>query len=256
MHKIRHQICSEPARWRVWFWIFCEVLSLSSFIYTLHTKVISDALICLLAGLGVLIPFVLEGCWHCRMSNAMFVFCAVYILASMAGSVYNLYDYIRLWDKLLHLSGGVLFAILGAYIPVWINPRYRDDRVLRLLFALLFSIAVSALWEFYEFSVDCLLGTDMQRDTFVSAIHSHLLSEAPGSVGSIPHIDSVIVNGQALDGYLDIGLFDTMGDMMIETAGAVIFAILFALDKGRHPAFIRVDSSHPDKQKTVHAQAR
>lgn len=44
----------------------------------------------------------------------------------------------------------------------------------------------------------------------------------------------------ALEGYIDIGLIDTMGDMMLETAGAVVCAVVFALDRGRHPAFTRV----------------
>lgn len=104
----------------------------------------------------------------------------------------------------------------------------------------LFSISVSALWEFYEYGMDRWFGTDMQRDTLVTAIHSYDLGDAAGVIGSIDQIDSVIVNGVALEGYIDIGLIDTMGDMMIETAGAVVYAVVFVLDRGRHPAFTRV----------------
>ena len=49
----------------------------------------------------------------------------------------------------------------------------------------------------------------------------------------------MIVNGQPMAGYLDIGLIDTMGDMFIETVGAVAYAVLFALDRGRHAAITR-----------------
>ena len=42
-----------------------------------------------------------------------------------------------------------------------------------------------------------------------------------------------------------------MGDMMIETFGAVVYAVVFALDKGRHPAFTRVGAVCREAGKTV-----
>lgn len=166
-------------------------------------------------------------------------------------SAVNVADY---WDKLLHLCGGVVFALLGSYLPVVINRKYENDRLLRVLFALMFSISVSALWEFYEFGMDRWFGMDMQRDTIIHAIHSYDLGEATGVIGSIDQIDSVIVNGEPLEGYIDIGLIDTMGDMMIETAGAAAYAVVFALDKGRHPAFIHAAMASLPGKKSVHAQ--
>lgn len=91
----------------------------------------------------------------------------------------------------------------------------------------------------------------MQRDTLVSAIHSYDLGSATGVIGSIDSIESVVVNGVPLEGYIDIGLIDTMGDMMIETFGAVVYAVVFALDKGRHPAFTRVGAARREASQTV-----
>ena len=80
------------------------------------------------------------------------------------------------------------------------------------------------------------------------------LGDAAGVIGSIDQIDSVIVNGEPLEGYIDMGLIDTMGDMMIETAGAAAYAVVFALDKGRHPAFIHAAMASLPGKKSVHAQ--
>ena len=173
---------------------------------------------------------------------------------SCAGRIYKLYYLIAHWDKLLHLCGGVVFALFGSYLPVVINRKYENDRLLRVLVALMFSISVSALWEFYEFGMDRWFGMDMQRDTIIRAIHSYDLGEATGVIGSIDQIDSVIVNGEPLEGYIDIGLIDTMGDMMIETVGAAAYAVVFALDKGRHPAFIHAAMASLPGRKSVHAQ--
>ncbi|CCY06239.1 uncharacterized protein BN494_00027 [Eggerthella sp. CAG:1427] len=252
MQTIRKSLRGEQVRWRIWFWTACEVFVLYSMLRSLHSEIVSDALVCLLVGIGVAVPYILEGFGY-RMSDTLFVFSLLYLLASMSGRIYKLYYLVAHWDKLLHLCGGVVFALLGSYLPVLINKKYENDRLLRVLFAVLFSISASALWEFYEFGMDRWFGMDMQRDTIIQAIHSYDLGDAVGVIGSIDQIDSVIVNGEPLEGYIDIGLIDTMGDMMIETAGAVAYAAAFALDKGRHPAFIRVTEDSASQMPPVHA---
>ena len=58
-----------------------------------------------------------------------------------------------------------------------------------------------------------------------------------GEVGSISSIEQVTVNGQVLPvaGYLDIGLIDSMLDMLLESAGALVVAVVHIADKGKHP---------------------
>ena len=253
MQKVKLSIQAEQTRWRVWFWTVCELFVLYSMLRSLYSGPVSDALVCLLVGIGVAVPYILEAFGY-RMSDMLFVFSLLYLLASMSGRIYKLYYLVAHWDKLLHLCGGVVFALLGSYLPVVINRKYENDRLLRVLFALMFSISVSALWEFYEFGMDRWFGMDMQRDTIIHAIHSYDLGEATGVIGSIDRIDSVIVNGEPLEGYIDIGLIDTMGDMMIETVGAAAYAVVFALDKGRHPAFIHAAMASLPGKKSVHAQ--
>lgn len=252
MQTIRKSLRGEQVRWRIWFWTACEVFVLYSTLRSFHSEIVSDALVCLLVGIGVAVPYILERFGY-RMSDTLFVFSLLYLLASMSGRIYKLYYLVAHWDKLLHLCGGVVFALLGSYLPVLINKKYENDRLLRILFAVLFSISASALWEFYEFGMDRWFGMDMQRDTIIQAIHSYDLGDEVGVIGSIDQIDSVIVNGEPLKGYIDIGLIDTMGDMMIETAGAVAYAAAFALDKGRHPAFIRVTEDSASQMPPVHA---
>jgi hypothetical protein len=49
-----------------------------------------------------------------------------------------------------------------------------------------------------------------------------------------------VVDGQSLgiNGYLDIGLIDTMHDMIIETVGALVFPIYVLIDRNKHPLII------------------
>jgi len=80
----------------------------------------------------------------------------------------------------------------------------------------------------------------MQDDTVVYGLTSYLLGDAVGITGSISDIQSVIVNGAPLpvDGYIDIGLIDSMLDMLLESLGALAACLLLLFDKGRHPLIL------------------
>ena len=103
-------------------------------------------------------------------------------------------------------------------------------------------MAVAVLWEFCEFGADTFLGMDMQYDTVVHGLNSYLLGDRVGVIGNISDIESITVNSVLLpiDGYIDIGLIDTMLDMLLETIGAVIACIIMWLDKGKHPLIKKV----------------
>ena len=68
---------------------------------------------------------------------------------------------------------------------------------------------------------------DTQKDTIIHTIHSVSI-DPEGTMRSFSNIKDVIIDGQALniDGYLDIGLIDTMEDLFVNFIGAVIFSLL------------------------------
>ena len=182
----------------------------------------------------VLLPMLLEKVFRCRICLPVYLFALAYAIGPMLGHCWKLYYTVPVWDKLLHISGGVMFAILGAYF-FDLLVKNKELPVVRAIFALCFSMAVAVLWEFCEFGADTFLGMDMQDDTIVYGLTSYLLGDTVGVTGSIHNIQSVTVNGVALPGYIDIGLIDTMLDMLLETVGAIITCAILWLDKGRHP---------------------
>lgn len=88
MQTIRKSLRGEQVRWRIWFWTACEVFVLYSTLRSLHSEIVSDALVCLLVGIGVAVPYILEGFGY-RMSDTLFVFSLLYLLASMSGRIYS-----------------------------------------------------------------------------------------------------------------------------------------------------------------------
>ena len=70
---------------------------------------------------------------------------------------------------------------------------------------------------------------DMQKDTIKSSITSVMLDPTNRNIPiTIDNITSVAVNGQDLgfNGYLDIGLYDTMEDLFVNFIGAVTFSVI------------------------------
>lgn len=231
------QVHKETDSVKRWAWGFCAVFcAVSGGGFLLGGDVLSAA-ICLGTMVLVSLPFLLERCFHCRMSRGFFLFCLLYAMGPMLGKAFKLYYLTNWWDKLLHTSAGFVFAVLGAWLATALNRGKDTTLLLQVLFGVFFSIAVSALWELVEFGVDQWFGGDMQNDTVVHAIHSYLLSEVPGELRSIPQIDSVSLDGIALgvSGYLDIGLIDTMMDVLVETVGAAAFGLWHLADQNRHP---------------------
>ena len=74
--------------------------------------------------------------------------------------------------------------------------------------------------------MDNLFHKDMQKDTVIQQITSVALDPTNRNIPiTISNIQDV-VNGESLGlgGYLDIGLYDTMGDLIVNLIGAVVFS--------------------------------
>lgn len=92
----------------------------------------------------------------------LFSFAALFL-----GEVRSYYQRIWWWDIALHASSGLLLGILGFLLVYILNESRRVDIHMRprfvALFAFLFAVAVGTLWEIFEFAMDRLFGTTMQK---------------------------------------------------------------------------------------------
>lgn len=225
----------KPEKWiKLGGTVVCEIFTVITII-TLITGSEPDRMALAFGTLLlVLLPLLLEKLFHCRICLPVYIFALAYAIGPMLGHCWKLYYTVPVWDKLLHICGGVMFAILGAYF-FDLLVKEKVHPAARTIFALCYSIAIAVLWEFCEFGADRFLGMDMQDDMLVTHLTSYLLGEGVGVTGSIENIQSVVVNGITLPGYIDIGLTDSMLDMMLESLGALVTCLLILLDNGKHP---------------------
>jgi hypothetical protein len=187
-----------------------------------------------------LLPLFLSVLFRWKIHFLFYAFFSAYTLGPILGAVYNIYYYTTWWDDLLHIMAGTVFAVVGAYIAVAMNKNQKTSPMLSALFGILFSMGVALVWEFFEFSSDVLLNSDMQADTIINTVITKI-NITDGSVRVFENVTDTAINGQSLgiNGYLDIGLFDTMNDMFVETMGALVYFIYAVIDRGRHPLIER-----------------
>lgn len=152
--------------------------------------------------------------------------------AEILGEVNAFYVNVPHWDTMLHTINGFLAAAVGFSLVLLLNDNEKLTFDLSPFFlamvAFCFSMTIGVLWEFFEFGMDRLFHMDMQKDTIVHTISSVMLDPTNKNIPiTIDGITSVAVNGKNLgfDGYLDIGLYDTMEDLLVNFIGALTFSI-------------------------------
>ncbi|MBE7099998.1 MAG: hypothetical protein E7364_00115 [Clostridiales bacterium] len=204
----------------------------------------NNAFMSLLSVLYVFIPTIAEKLFKFRIQNSLYVFILIYTICPLLGYAYNFYHLVHWWDDILHGFAGVIFAMLGAYLPYVLSKKKRCSVALCAFCAFFFSVAISGLWELWEFTSDSLFHTDMQKDTILNELPpSYVISDLlDGKVGELIPVDDVqiVVNGEAFNHYVDLGLIDSMRDVLVETAGAAIYTLIYVIVRGKYFVFVPV----------------
>lgn len=198
------------------------------------------------------------------------LFVLVFCVFCYLGASYNFYTIIPMLDDILHVCWGVLFSTLGFCIikSLMGEPQNVKQFVAYLLFSIGFCMLLSVIWEIYEFSCDNIMHSfDMQEDKIIHHFHSFMLYpgydhlhtfEVDGIVHTIIYgeNDKVLLE---LDGYLDIGLYDTMWDLIWCVISTCALCVVLAIDRklgGKlypHiiPVYVGAEGKAEDKQESV-----
>ncbi|MDX1781091.1 MAG: hypothetical protein R3256_07195 [Thalassovita sp.] len=102
------------------------------------------------------------------------------------GETFGFYDRFWWWDIAMHGAAAVGFGLVGFVLifMMFQGDKYAAPPYTVALFAFCFALAMGTVWEIFEFAMDSLFGMNMQKS----------------------------------------GLFDTMGDLIVNVFGAAIGA--------------------------------
>ena len=193
--------------------------------------------ICILSLVLFLLPSLFEQLLKVEIPPVFQMIIYVFIYsAEILGEVNKYYTAIPGWDTMLHTINGFLCAAIGFSL---FNILNRGSKSMQLspfylaIVAFCFSMTVGVVLEFIEFTADQMFFLDMQKDFVVSSFASVTLDESntqiPVRISEITktiietkHGDPVVIEG----GYLDIGIIDTMKDLMVNFIGAIVFSVI------------------------------
>jgi len=193
-----------------------------------------NVFMCVLTLFLFTIPSFIENNFHIDIPDTLEVIILLFIFAAeILGEIQAYYIKFPYWDTMLHTINGFLAAAIGFSLVDLLNRHekfsFKLSPIFMAIVAFCFSMTIGVLWEFFECGMDLIFATDMQKDTIINSISTVMLNPDGINVPvKIKDITSVIVNGQelGLNGYLDIGLLDTMKDMFVNFIGAVVFSVI------------------------------
>lgn len=136
------------------------------------------------------IPSILERSIKVSLPPSFQIVLLIFIFEAMfLGEIFNYYEKFWWWDILLHSWSGVLLGTVGFLLVYILNETNGVNVVMSpffiAFFALCFAVTCGVFWEVFEYSMDLIFDTNMQKS----------------------------------------GLQDTMGDLLVDAAGGIIVSI-------------------------------
>ncbi|MCL2771953.1 MAG: hypothetical protein FWD71_01270 [Oscillospiraceae bacterium] len=151
--------------------------------------------------IAMLLPGLLERRIHLHIPSIMLVSYALFLFGAIyLGEVRRFYYTVPNWDTILHVFSAAALGSIGFSIVNILNKSeavaFSLSPVFVALFAFCFALSLGAMWEIYEFSMDGVLHTNMQKYALES--------------------------GEKLIG--QAALSDTMKDIIVDAIGAFVMS--------------------------------
>lgn len=219
------------------FYIILRVMVVLTLIRCLVTHNVESAATCILVLLLFLVPAFLQDKLDLTIPPLFQAIIFAFIFAAeILGEIDHYYVKIPGWDTILHTINGFLFAAVGFSLIYLLNRGSKNFNVSPFYMALVafcFSMTIGVVWEFFECAMDLFFNMDMQKDFIIQNINSVTLD--PQQAGEVIHVEDIVSTmvrtgsggTYRIDGgYLDIGILDTMKDLLVNLIGAVVFSLI------------------------------
>ncbi len=218
-----------------------RLLVIGVMVLSLVQKNYNNFFLCILTLILFMIPTIADRKLNIKLPTVLEIIIILFIFAAeILGEINGFYQRFAHWDTMLHTLNGFIMAAIGFAMIDILNQHpklhFNMSPVFVAFVAFCFSMTIGVLWEFFEFGMDYYTFSDMQRDTVVKVISSADItggfSNTPtvieniaktvidGTVNGVPR--QIVIDG----GYLDIGLVDTIEDLIVNCIGAVCFSVI------------------------------
>ena len=206
-----------------------------------------NAFLCILVLIQFLIPYFITKKLKIELPSIFEIIILLFIFSSeVLGEIQNFYGVFKHFDTVLHTLNGFLCAAVGFSLIDLCNnnsEKFNLSPLYLTIVAFCFSMTIGVLWEFLEYSIDKVMLSDMQKDKLVTKISSVWLNpDDKNKAIIVDNINKTIIysdSGETVieGGYLDLGLNDTMKDLIVNFVGAVVFSIfgyLYVINRDKY----------------------
>ena len=198
------------------------------------------------------VPFLVEYVVNLKESSSFFLSYLVFIALSLIGPAYDLYSILKNLDTFIHLFSAFLVTALGFSLGTkFINSPKKEKQNFFgcLLFGFFFCLSVGLIWELLEYFGTVFFKVDNQEDTLLTSFISYGLSGTRDFVTTVENITQTVIYYTNSDGsietikiaggYYDLGLIDTILDMLACLVGSIVFAIVSLISFSSKKLFIK-----------------
>lgn len=234
----------KSLRTKIIVYVILRVIVLALLVRAVITANWHEVLYCVLTLVLFIVPSIVEKQMKIELPSGLEIVVLLFIFAGeILGEIGQFFHRVATWDLMLHTVNGFLMAAIGIALIDVLNKSPKINMSMSPFFvafvAFCFSMTIGVLWEFGEYSMDMLVGSDTQKDTVVSYVNTDIFSpQGQKVITRIEDIDQTVIYGYSggeetqlviEGGYLDVGLHDTIEDMFVNLIGAAVFSIIGAL---------------------------
>ena len=267
VQKLIKMAYQETRRSSLAIYLILRFLVILCMILQLLRGDLNNALLCLLSLVLLFAPLFIQNKFEITLPDGLEIAIYLFIFsAEILGEINNFYGILPHWDTILHTINGFLATAVGCSLVDLLNKNSKSINLSPFylcLVAFCFSMTIGVLWEFFEYAGDKFFNLDMQKDTIIQKISSvELNPDGENKPILVKDIDKTIIydkEGNILqvieNGYLDIGINDTMKDLFVNFVGAIVFSTLafLGLKYNKNNSFINKFIPKKEKRKLANS---
>ena len=163
--------------------IFIKISLGAAIISSVITASWMNFFLSILAFILSIIPEFIEKKKQIDMPDIFEIIFLVFIYSSIfLGEVQQFYSIFWWWDLFLHTLSGFTLGIIGFLIlyMLYQDKKFKASPILIVIFGFSFAVAIGSIWEIFEFTMDSILGFNMQKSGLIDTM-SDLIVDAIGA---------------------------------------------------------------------------
>lgn len=185
------KIDEHPERiYKIQKWInyFVWITLIAAGVFAFFTAKWTVLFVAALAFVLTFLPSFFEKRYKINIPVEFEILIVVFVYAGLfLGEVGNYYTRFWWWDLLLHATSALAFGVIGFVILfiLYKKGKIKANPIWIAIFAFAFAVAIGAVWEIFEFGMDQIFGLNMQKSGLIDTMWDLIVNSAGALIASV-----------------------------------------------------------------------